>query len=164
MQKERAEYFLNEAKELLNSLNEVIEKFNEYVKTHITQLHNNCNEEIYQNLDIGLYQCIHLNESVCKEAEKQCSIIALKAANLVFGYNPEHPLNILLKKTIDQKFFFSPYIYYHDRVFSAQALGADSLSYKESTSHIEYLIKEFIHYLDSFILPFIEEPSLDLPR
>ena len=166
MKKEKAEYFLNEAKELLNSLNEVIDNFNEYVDTHITQLYNNSDEEAFQKLDIGLYESIHLSENVCKDAEKQCSIITLRFANLVFAYNQEHPLNTLLKKTTDKKFFFSPYIYYHERVFTAQALDSitGSLGYKEDTSYVIYLIKEFIHYLDSFILPFIEESSLGQPK
>lgn len=167
MQKEKAEYFRAEAENLLHALNEVISSFSENLNQHIIKLENNYDEDYQKSLEIyGHYSPNNLDEDICKTASKKCSNIVLRFANLVFGYNNEHPLNILLKKALDIKFYFPNDIYYENGKFSSRAMNPYSIgfSFQEDTSYIEYLIKEFINYLDSFILPFIEESSLGQPK
>lgn len=167
MQKERAEYFRTEAENLLNALNEVISSFSENVNQHIIKLVNDYEEDYKRSiLTFGSFVPNDLDQDICKAASKECSNIVLRFANLVFGYDNEHPLNILLKKALDIKFYFPSEISYENGEFSSKAMNPYSIgfSFQEDTSYIEHLIKEFINYLDSFILPFIDESSLEQPK
>ena len=109
MEKQRNEYFRNEADKLLLSLNEIVNNFNLEVQKHKSSLEKDIEKDIEfsKNHLFGEYTPRHLDKDICDKTSLECSNLVLRFSNLVFGYNPNHPLMSPLKKALDFKFTFT---------------------------------------------------------